>query len=231
MRSNIPIQTLSLILLPVDEGICNIITQDLIIWEPTETSAVMVLQIQNESTPLVGTIPTANPLLQRSSQRQHVVHSPLPGDSDDISCAGQPLLQRDQHQYDHPSAGAAPTLAPGVFTRHALITLIILGTILFVLEAGNYISMAPQRAIFEQIVCDGYYVAFNGGKKRAADLSVLRGGGPDAIDERCKIEPVQSEVAFVSEWLDTFQMIPGKVVLSCLHGLCHGKFQNTDPVS
>jgi hypothetical protein len=174
----------------------------------------MVLHIQDESTPLVGSIPPpVNRGRQRQAQgqQQHAAYISLSQeiDTDDTPSDRQPLLQGDQQQGCNHASTETP--APAGFTRNALLTVVTVSAILFILEVGNYMSMAPQRAIFEQIVCEGYYFAANG-ETPAADRNLLSGG--DAIDERCKIEPVQSEVAFVNGWLDTFQMIPGRSFLS-----------------
>jgi hypothetical protein len=62
------------------------------------------------------------------------------------------------------------------------------------LNCGSHISLAPQTAILQEIICEKYY------QTHALD--------PDLLD-RCKVEPVQSEVAYIDGWRATFETLPG----------------------
>ncbi|KAF1952033.1 MFS general substrate transporter [Byssothecium circinans] len=70
-----------------------------------------------------------------------------------------------------------------------------LAIVMLLLDTSSYLSVGPEVAIFEQVACREYY-------------------GPtfisDTMDEsQCKIEPVQSEVAFVIAWNNALQTVPG----------------------
>ena len=67
---------------------------------------------------------------------------------------------------------------------------------ILILDIGSFIAQAPQTAIFEDIICKQYY-------KSLASVHKLN-------NEGCKIEPVQSDVALITGWKDTFETIPGK---------------------
>lgn len=58
------------------------------------------------------------------------------------------------------------------------------------------IVVAPRLAIFEQIICTGYYTTQASGA-----------GGPEVGD--CKVEPVQSELALINGWREMFDNVPG----------------------
>jgi len=80
-------------------------------------------------------------------------------------------------------------------------TVIILTTCLVTLELGLYLSAAPQTELFEQNICNVYY------SSRSEDPTKLS-GSTQQYD--CKIEPVQTELAFLSAWLDTLGTIPSE---------------------
>ncbi|KAK4184894.1 major facilitator superfamily domain-containing protein, partial [Podospora australis] len=61
------------------------------------------------------------------------------------------------------------------------------------LQIGSFLSLAPQTAILESIVCRQYY----------EDIRLR----PLVIDD-CKIEPIQSKVAFINGWKDVFETLP-----------------------
>jgi hypothetical protein len=53
--------------------------------------------------------------------------------------------------------------------------------------------------LLEEIVCNKYY-----------DLAQPGFGAADPVD-RCKAEPVQSEIAYINGWKDVFEMLPCKM--------------------
>ncbi|EED14312.1 conserved hypothetical protein [Talaromyces stipitatus ATCC 10500] len=83
--------------------------------------------------------------------------------------------------------------------RRVLYTIASLCLVLFIFDISNYIAVVPQTAIFEEIVCRDYY---------SSGFSVLGNTSGD----KCKIEPIQSEVALISGWRDTFETIPALLV-------------------
>jgi len=72
------------------------------------------------------------------------------------------------------------------------------------LNTGAYLSFAAQLAILQEIVCAKYY---EGIAPRPLSLD----------DNRCKIDAVQSEVAFVNGWKDVFEMLPA-IILAVPYG-------------
>jgi len=79
-------------------------------------------------------------------------------------------------------------------------TVFILTTCLVTLEVGIFLSAAPQTELFERNICNAYY------SSKSEDPTKLSGS---MQEYDCKIEPVQTELAFLSAWLDTLGVIPG----------------------
>ncbi|KAK0663415.1 major facilitator superfamily domain-containing protein [Cercophora samala] len=73
-------------------------------------------------------------------------------------------------------------------------------SVVICLDIGRYLSLAPQTAMLESIVCRQYY---------APNHSHAL---PEPGSERCKIEPIQSEVAFINGWMDVFDTLPALLV-------------------
>jgi hypothetical protein len=71
--------------------------------------------------------------------------------------------------------------------------------VMLILDISNYIAVAPETAILEDIVCHNYY--------RDSYHSKF---GDVSQNERCKVEPVQSELALINGWKDALDTIPGK---------------------
>ncbi|KAL6689763.1 putative MFS multidrug transporter [Trichoderma pleuroticola] len=81
-------------------------------------------------------------------------------------------------------------------------TILVVTSIQIVLNIGSYISFAAQLAILQDIVCKGQY---EGGQSLSMD------------DDRCKVDAVQSEVAFINGWKDVFEMLPA-IILAVPYG-------------
>lgn len=73
-------------------------------------------------------------------------------------------------------------------------TILVVAAIQIVLNIGSYVSFAAQLAILQDIVCKSHY-------EEGQSLSM--------DDDRCKVDAVQSEVAFINGWKDVFEMLPG----------------------
>jgi MFS family permease len=76
--------------------------------------------------------------------------------------------------------------------------------LLMLIDIAGFLGMAPQMQIFEDIICHNYYATGN------------RPSLPD--DERCKIEPVQSQLAIIQGYKETFDQLPG-IVFGVVYGL------------
>jgi hypothetical protein len=77
----------------------------------------------------------------------------------------------------------------------ALRVVTAISLLVFALEVSSAIADAPQTQILEGIVCEKHYAtsSWNNG----------------ISDERCKIEAIQTEVAMLIGWKNTFEMLPG----------------------
>lgn len=67
--------------------------------------------------------------------------------------------------------------------------------VLFLIDFGFYLTIPAQTSIFEGIICAQYNAEGN-----------------------CKATPVQSELAFINGWKDTFDALPG-ILLSIPYGV------------
>jgi hypothetical protein len=81
---------------------------------------------------------------------------------------------------------------PGTPTVLAII--IAASALILVLDVVAAAPTAPRMVIFEDIICRNHYAS-------------LQDGGGGTVN--CKIEPVQSELALINGWKETFDTIPG----------------------
>jgi MFS family permease len=87
--------------------------------------------------------------------------------------------------------------------------LIAICTLLIVLDIAGYLAIAPQTKIFQDIICAKYY------NETITSFQM--------DDKRCKIEPVQSEIALLNGWKDTLDQLPG-IVFAVPWGIAADKF-------
>ena len=66
-----------------------------------------------------------------------------------------------------------------------------------ILNIARCIAIAPDTFILMDIVCRQYYAP--------AGLDP----GVSSVDDRCKVEPVQSEVAYINSWREIVEFLPG----------------------
>lgn len=78
----------------------------------------------------------------------------------------------------------------------ALRRILAIGAVTVLVEIASQLSTVPQTEILEKIVCRNYYA-----RDGLHDVIAF---GPD----RCKAEPVQSELAYVRGWQFSIQIIP-----------------------
>lgn len=75
--------------------------------------------------------------------------------------------------------------------------ILLFGSLLiFLADFGFFLAIPPQTKIFEDILCRQYY---------AAHPTPL-------FEQNCKIVPVQSELARINGWKDTFDAVPSILV-------------------
>ncbi|PTB47737.1 hypothetical protein M431DRAFT_21838 [Trichoderma harzianum CBS 226.95] len=81
-------------------------------------------------------------------------------------------------------------------------TILVVAAIQIVLNIGSYVSFAAQLAILQDIVCKSHYQE---GESLYMD------------NDRCNVDAVQSEVAFINGWKDVFEMLPA-IILAVPYG-------------
>lgn len=75
--------------------------------------------------------------------------------------------------------------------------ILLVGSVLVLLaDFGFFLAIPPQTKIFEDILCNQYY----------ASQSI------PPFEADCKIAPVQSELARINGWKDTFDALPSILV-------------------
>lgn len=79
-------------------------------------------------------------------------------------------------------------------------TIVSVAAFVLILAFSSDLGFVPQTAILQDIVCESYY--------RRHHIA----GDPiqTAPAERCLIEPIQSEVAYINGWKDSLEILPGK---------------------
>lgn len=77
---------------------------------------------------------------------------------------------------------------------HVILTVI---TVHLLLNTARCIAIAPDTFILMDIVCRQYY----------ASAGLDPGASP--ADDRCKVEPVQSMVAYIISWRHVVEFLPG----------------------
>lgn len=90
--------------------------------------------------------------------------------------------------------------APGASVWRTILTV---AAVQVLLNVGSFVSLAAQLAILEDIVCEEYY----------------RNRPSYGADNRCKVDAVQTEVAFINGWKDVFEILPGTVRASVYNSL------------
>lgn len=104
------------------------------------------------------------------------------------------------HNVSSVPSGSSSSRRPeaGATVLGARRTILVVATVQVILNIGSYVSFAAQLAILQDIVCKTYY------EERLP---------PFGVEDRCMVDSVQSEVAFVNGWKDVFEMLPGKVTV------------------
>jgi hypothetical protein len=116
--------------------------------------------------------------------------SPLLGDHD------SEYRPRSNSRFSHSSS---PFLKQSTGKSNNVSLLLIMGLLIFMIDFGSYLALYAQTAIFEEIICDDFY-------GRPGYGTITNG---TIGDGRCKIEPVQAELALLNGWEETFSNIPG----------------------
>ncbi|KAK4165567.1 major facilitator superfamily domain-containing protein [Cladorrhinum sp. PSN259] len=111
---------------------------------------------------------------------------------------------------DHPAALEEPLGPKPMSVKSILFTMLTSAGVVFLLDIGNSLSLAPQTAILESIVCQRYYERLHGqlNWQYQGNVSVISWGA-GGTDKDCKIGPIQSQVAFINGWKDVCETLPG----------------------
>ncbi|KAL7941245.1 MFS general substrate transporter [Trichoderma barbatum] len=96
---------------------------------------------------------------------------------------------------------SAPQSEPSI-DPSARRTILVVAAIQIVLNIRSYVSFAAQLAILQDIVCKSYHE---------------EGLPLDGDDDRCKVDAVQRQVAFINGWKDVFEMLPA-IILAVPNG-------------
>lgn len=88
-------------------------------------------------------------------------------------------------------------------TRESTRVFALVCILLLLLDIAGFLQAAPQTKIFEEIICQRYYT--NLVNNTHGDTL------PFSVDEPCKVEPVQSELAVMQGYKDFFEQLPGMV--------------------
>ncbi|KKK16935.1 hypothetical protein ARAM_003759 [Aspergillus rambellii] len=107
---------------------------------------------------------------------------------------------------DTPPASILGPKKPG-----KLRVLVITSILVLAVDFGLYLTIVPQTDIFENIICRNYLANTNQPTPAVPPVNL------------CKSEPVQSELALVNGWKETFDVLPG-IVLSVPYGILADKW-------
>ncbi|EER42631.1 MFS multidrug transporter [Histoplasma capsulatum H143] len=102
-----------------------------------------------------------------------------------------------------------PTVRPRKTREKPVVFVFLCVLIVFCIDFGNFLSVAPQTRIYEAIACRKYYEKQEPGQYRLLE---------DIPEDKCKIPPVQGELAFVQGLQISFEALPTVV------GLLLGQF-------
>lgn len=104
------------------------------------------------------------------------------------------------------NGSATPPKERQEFPEKAAPIWLLLGAITFVNSFGGVLGDAAQTQILEEIICRQYSIEAG-----------TRLSGLSTNHQHCKIEPVQSELAIINAWGDTFAIIPSKSAYRASH--------------
>jgi len=79
--------------------------------------------------------------------------------------------------------------------------LALVATMLLIIDISEFLGLAPHMQIIEDIICQNYYASIG---KRSDQISASM-----SDDGCCKIEPIQSRLAIIQGYKDTFDQLPG----------------------
>ncbi|KAK2810690.1 hypothetical protein FQN50_002733 [Emmonsiellopsis sp. PD_5] len=118
---------------------------------------------------------------------------------------------RERDDETRPLLAAEPSPSqtrPRRFREKPVVLVFLCLLLIFCIDFGSYMSLAPQTRIYESIACRNYYESHDPGWNQSV---------AEIPEEQCKIAPVQGEVAFVQGMQGSFDAIPS-IFLSVAYG-------------
>lgn len=116
-----------------------------------------------------------------------------------------PLLSADRSAVKCRDESLESIVSPDPSLRAPRVLIVV--CIVFLLsDIANFLNLPPQTVIFEDIICKDYYT-----RNPSAAASLLH-------EERCKVEAVQSQLAILQGYQETFEQLPG-IVFGIAYGL------------
>lgn len=106
-------------------------------------------------------------------------------------------------------SGATTPCAKCVRPIKQWLVLIVGFAFILLIDLGGFLGAPAQTQIFENIICRHHYAQARHMPQQAVK---------DLDEAACKIDPVQTELAFINGWKDTFDVLPGiyqGVIPSC----------------
>ncbi|EEQ85497.2 uncharacterized protein BDCG_08766 [Blastomyces dermatitidis ER-3] len=101
-----------------------------------------------------------------------------------------------------------PPARPRVFRSKPVVFVFLCVFIVFFIDSGAYLSIAPLARICEAIAHRTYYEKRDPGRYRLLE---------EIPEEKCKISPVQSELAFVQGLQISFEALPTDLLSAWVH--------------
>jgi MFS family permease len=109
-------------------------------------------------------------------------------------------------------ANASTGATPGRSKSKKLMILLMCSIFVLAVDFGNDIGLAPETAIFEQIICRNQGLLSSGGESPPTATLPVDGSDP------CKSEAVQGELALVLGYKSMFEVLPS-IFLSLPYGV------------
>lgn len=116
-----------------------------------------------------------------ADEQQNAEHSPLLRGQDQAS-ESEEEERVSLDAYSQPGA-----------SRNVLTVTIAASVLILILDVVASVPMTPRLVLFEEIICRNHYSTW----------------GSNAEMDDCKVAPVQSELALINGWKETFDTIPG----------------------
>ncbi|KAK3395901.1 major facilitator superfamily domain-containing protein [Sordaria brevicollis] len=127
-----------------------------------------------------------------------------------------PVPPHDAPQAQSSSPPSSKTTILGFPLAPHWLPFLTIATLAFLFNMGTNIAGAPSLAILQGIICRDYYEhgggGVTGGLGHGGGMDGGGGGRLSFEDDKCKIAPVQSQVAEVQAWRDVWEIVPAVIM-------------------